>query len=578
MDLTRTLVTCATLGLSFIAAQAQFQVVHDVPNTTSTPEITPLILSDGNTVTHHWDADQHIFRKYDANGDLLWSKALEGSSMPTWDGEHPIILMNDGADGFHYLYWAGLISTPIDELLMEYSVEYFYQIGHMNGNGALSEAFLLKKSFIGSVTQTSNSLSGFDAARTPDNGMVLITTVNMGAGGTIDMTKLDGNGGVEWSRSVGDQLGVAAGPEPTFHFDNHAKGKLAVSATGRIYWMEGGQFGQNSFRLAELDNTGELLWMKRYVYANIPPSAEFDDIQVDDAGSVHAVGRLTTNVGLFHYFLRTNADGILDRGDLYRTPLVVRKGHLGIDADGRRYHRVYSLLPIVGPESHGMLIADTLGNPARFIRRDDQVVLPNNVFRIPQRIDVSGDRLVISGLLHHEHVDLAFTTRYESLSSFDTDEVFSCLMNDTMLAHIPVPLDIMTTEDVADAASIDISAYYTSEPISLTFADEVLDELDPLCTFSTELLGLNVGLGDGSSVEIEPLVLNSIVALGSPILLNASGVHAVEAYDVHGTLVQRSTLVGSRSLATAGWAPGAYVIRALDKSGALLRIGRVVLE
>ncbi|MBK8581593.1 MAG: hypothetical protein IPL86_07035 [Flavobacteriales bacterium] len=45
MKLIRTLAAFAAIGLSMLTAHAQFQVVHDAPNTTSTPKLTPLMLS-----------------------------------------------------------------------------------------------------------------------------------------------------------------------------------------------------------------------------------------------------------------------------------------------------------------------------------------------------------------------------------------------------------------------------------------------------------------------------------------------------------------------------------------------------
>lgn len=109
MKLIRTLAAFAAIGLSMLTAHAQFQVVHDAPNTTSTPKLTPLILADGSLITFHQESGNDIFRKYDANGVLIWNKALAGNSQTMWNGDPAIALMIDGADGFQFARLAGFL-------------------------------------------------------------------------------------------------------------------------------------------------------------------------------------------------------------------------------------------------------------------------------------------------------------------------------------------------------------------------------------------------------------------------------------------------------------------------------------
>ncbi len=565
----RTFALQLLLGLCGGAAQAQFQVVHDVPNTSSNPQITPLILADGNTVTYQWNDGQHIFRKYDTNGGLVWSRGMEGSYFSEWNSEPSMVLMKRGTDGFRFARIVEVTYTPTEDLV-EDLVEISIHVVDVDANGEPISGSLVKKSYLTS-SPVSFFPGGIDAALGPNGDVVLALTTIEGPSGSIELVKLSDAGVVQWGRSVGQTFGLPG--VPTLTFGTHPQARVALSGTGRVYFTDGDRYGQTNLRLAELGPNGDLLWMKLYTYANIGPSAEFHDIVVDGSGSVHAGGTISTSVGRFHYFLRTDADGTLDRGDLYRAPHAVLGGAFSLDDQGRRYHFVSTLGP-----TQGVLVADTLDNPAFYLRRADEVILPNNVFDVQHTMDVEGDRVALSGLLHHEHVDLAFTTRYETLASMETGALSACLFSDTALAHIEIPLEIMTTEDIPNAVSIDVSSYYTSEPITLSFTALDPEPLEGLCAFASEILGVNLGLEESSTSEQAPLVLNSLVAQGTPVVLNDAKVNAVAVYDVHGALVQRTTIRAGRAIATTGWPSGVYILHAMDARGMPLRVGRVVVE
>jgi hypothetical protein len=276
--------------------------------------------------------------------------------------------------------------------------------------------------------------------------------------------------------------------------------------------------------------------------------------------------------------LRADADGVLERADIYRTPYMPAKGQFGLDGQGRRIQLVKFVDPAVNRNSYGTFIADAAGSPGRFFRCTYEVVLPNNVFVVPQRMAVSGDRMAMSSLLNHEDVDLAYTTRYETLSMFTTDDISPCLMTDSTYADIPVPLGtVMTTENVTNAASIDISPYFSIEPITLTMTDADTEELGSLCDLAAELLGLS-GIDSEEDEGARPLVRNSVVAQGSPIWLNAPGAVGVEVYDSSGALMQRARITAGRSLSTVDWSPGLFFIRASDARGNPVGFGRVVVE
>ncbi len=454
----------------------------------------------------------------------------------------------------------------------------------INFNDTVVSAYEIKKSYTTTLSNSSPLPEGIDAVRAPDNGLLVMITHDLVPSESIELLKLSPNGNIEWCRSLGNGDWASPGSyQPTGAFDISAKGRVSVASDGSIYYIEGSRFLNGHLRLAKLDPDGELLWMNRYVYGGNTNSVQFHDLVVDVAGSVHAAGSIQTSVGNFHFLLRIAPDGDLERADLYRTPLILppflQFAQLDIDSEGRRFHRVNTHVPFTEEPSHGILIADTLGSPAQFFRRDDQIVLPNNVFIPFGGMDVLGDRVALSGALNHEHVDLAFTTRYEALLSFDTENVFSCFMNDTMLAHIPVPLEIVSTESITNAVSLDVSAYYSVQPDTITLTSFDPEPLDTLCSFGYNLLGVEIGMNEGSPGTSIPLIRQTLVARDRPIALNEIGASFIEVWNTNGVLILDRNIHGDlSSIATTGWNSGMYMIRALNGHGTPIRIERIMLE
>ncbi|MBK9420945.1 MAG: hypothetical protein IPN44_07815 [Flavobacteriales bacterium] len=536
-------------------------------------------LEDGNTVSHYWVDGQHYFNKYAADGSLLWSKAMEGTEVPMeqFQQEPVIAMFKEGSDGFRVAFLKEVATVPGDTLdifMDDDSTKYVVQCAHVSGDGVVSNGFLLSCTY-GPFPSSGYTLSGLDAAPTADNGMVLALSFFEAIPAT-DILKLNATGEVIWAQSVGLPDPGLYG-HPTSNYTNNVT-RLAVAPSGRIYHTEAASYFGN-YRLAELDaDNGGMLWMKNYIYDPAPVPARIHDIQVDAGGNVHAAGTINTSVGYFHYLLRSNADGVLDRTDFYRSQNALLNGQFVIDAQGRRIQMVRNSMAGSIYNFSGILVADTLGSPAQFIRKDDQLVVPNNALLTLQGMDLSGGALALDGLLVNEHMDLATTTRYGFHSTLVTDELASCLMDDTTYADIPVPLDLMTTELVANAVAIDVAYKYSSVPTAFTLTDVGMDTLQTLCSFVNEILLNQVGIREEDPSLETPLVMNTLVAAGTPIFINDARASTVAVHTSGGTLVHRSNLAADRTLPTTGWAPGVYLLRAMDAQGAQLRTAKVVVE
>ncbi len=93
------------------------------------------------------------------------------------------------------------------------------------------------------------------------------------------------------------------------------------------------------------------------------------------------------------------------------------------------------------------------------------------------------------------------------------------------------------------------------------------------CAFTSEILGVQLGIAEGVS-NTAPLVTQTLVQQGTPLLLNGNGVNQVDVFTASGKLVQRSQLNGSRTLQTTSWTPGVYVLRSVSDA----RVAKVVVE
>ncbi|MBK8708769.1 MAG: hypothetical protein IPN30_09815 [Flavobacteriales bacterium] len=72
-----------------------------------------------------------------------------------------------------------------------------------------------------------------------------------------DVVKIDANGAVGWSRCVGHASADPTGPSPAFVHDVQGRGRLAVSNSGTVFYMEAGDGPLEHLRLFALDANGD---------------------------------------------------------------------------------------------------------------------------------------------------------------------------------------------------------------------------------------------------------------------------------------------------------------------------------
>lgn len=442
----------------------------------------------------------------------------------------------------------------------------------MNALGQITQAIDVVKTF--EFDQIVVSQMNLAAARTATEGLLLVPTTGLYSSST-DLVLLESTGTIAWARSVGMQAGMT----PGFPTINHSEPAWDVQGThcmvhrGRIFYSTTGLLA-GDVHLAALDMNGDLDWMWRYDYNNT--MASYFGLAADGSGGVYIGGNLQTGVGLATIFLQAAANGELKRADLYPVSPMAYDGKLAVDQAGRRI--LHSSRGLYDPDgtSIQILVADTLGSPGRSIRVSGATIPPHHVQFRPHQIQLSGDHLAVSGSLRYQHMDLGNTLYYDVVGKYAVDEIVPCLMDDTLVQHIPVPLDLMNIAEPDNPASLDVTAYYSSTPITLNWSDTDLGDLEDLCTFVGNLLGVEVGVSE-THAESGPLVINTLVLQGSSIVFADDDVQRVEVHDMQGALVQRTAMNGARTLSTMGWTSGVYLLRAMTLDGTRGRVARVVV-
>lgn len=556
--------TLLGMSVSFLGfpALAQFQVFINEPITTEAPMITPTFLTDGGMITHHWRTGQIILRRYDSLGQLLWTRTKSSPSQ-IWlsNGSHPAKVVSDLASGSWLVHLAQIDQIPIgDPWNSEDSVLITYQVTHLNGDGSIQNASSITRKTTSSIWDFS-APDGFEITPTSDNGLLISTELYL----STCLMKVNASGTFEWGKSI------PSGGHTTTEV-------ISASPNGRIYTFERG-YGGSSLSLTEMDGNGSFLGAWRYSYGNSVAILDNHDLVVDGNGMVHTASTLGNGVGQFHMLLKIAPGGTLLRGDLYRTTHALGSGQLEIDGNGRRYHRVsaYAQFPSI-ERRDGVLLADTIGSPGRFIQRADLLIAPNNVQFVPSSMAIRGDQMLLSGLVNHQHMDLGYTSRYETLISRQVDGSTPCMMEDTSLTHIPIPLDlIFTTTPITNITTIDISQEFETSPLTHDWATSDV-EAETMCEFVSDLLGLSTSVGSETLVRGVPLIRNTLVLAGQTIQLNASDSDLIEIYDLRGSIVHREQLNTSFEIPTTGLQTGIYMIRATKMNGEFVRTGRLVIE
>jgi hypothetical protein len=125
-----------------------------------------------------------------------------------------------------------------------------------------------------------------------------------------------------------------------------------------------------------------------------------------------------------------------------------------------------------------------------------------------------------------------------------------------------------------------VLTYYDIQQNTLAWNDQTLDPLDTLCVYGYNLLGIETGIAEERTGMNVPLVIQSLLSLGSPLQLNDVGAVQLEVWSSSGALAGGKRLVATTggSIPTDGWNAGMYFVRALDRHGLPIKTERFMIE
>ena len=565
------------LGIQNI--HAQFQVVHEPGGSAVSRTI---VTSDGGVITVQRIDSTHLFRKYDPQGELLWNKLLEDTTaippmFDPYEGISTMIANNSG--GCIFARFIGTVGLP--PLLPGEpadSVWTYINLMELNADGNIVMSSQIEKfQHYGGDLLGAQSL---ELAVQADGSIFLLVNYDGLNLTFIELYKIGSDGSLIWGRSIGRQSWPGA--IPTLSYAMFPEARMTTDIAGNVYIAEREDVGIGELYLAKILPNGDMAWMNEYTYSS--GSAKFDGMKVDSDGMIHAGGSLMSPVGDFAFFSIISSDGDMERADLYRISYdlqsTLQKGDIGLDNEARRYYKAnYWESALSGPVEKQLIVqADTIGSQAILLRRNDQVILPNNVFMTLGDIDVRNDRLSISGVLNHQHVDLAVTTLYEAAIQFETDDLSTCILTDSSLAHIPVPLNLFATSQPTDAASIDISNYVDVYPMTAySITDLPADSLEELCTLTNNLLQI-VGIGEGTT-QNTPLVDQTLIVAGSLLEIVHPDVNRIELYSANGQLILAKDISAhDRSLTLVKGISGLHLLRGFDQNDSMVGVQKMMIQ
>ncbi|MDQ3101799.1 MAG: hypothetical protein M3R08_10470, partial [Bacteroidota bacterium] len=286
----------AILLIGTTSIYGQFQVVHDVPNTEMyPPTIRTMVTSDGGMITLQQVDSAHLFRKYDAQGGLLWNKVLQDTSaLP------PIIYQNNSITtmirtdngGCLFAQYVGAYGVYFEPAIPD-SLWTYFNVYEIDGNGDVINAFQIEK-FHHFIPTSAHTL---ELARMADGGIFLLVNYGDFIGlDFIELYKISAGGTVVWGRSIGSIWNNdLSGTNPTSPYSMDPEAKMTVDDDGIVYLTDRSAIGGGHMYITKLDPAGELVWMNQYNYSNTPTSVQLEGLYLDTDGKLHIGGALSNS-------------------------------------------------------------------------------------------------------------------------------------------------------------------------------------------------------------------------------------------------------------------------------------------
>ncbi|MBL7963992.1 MAG: hypothetical protein JNM31_09110 [Flavobacteriales bacterium] len=553
---------CTTAGL---AAQVNHQLVLSQPATSQRSVIAAFQTPSGAQILLFRPGSAVVIRRFDPTGTPEWSRTFN----TPWPVQRAVFT-GDGADGFHLMVngpaeFINATSTPD-------TLRHHFRIMHFDASGNMTWGRAYQRQEVGQIMIGSYHDNRLDLVWSA--GELYVCRIGLPAGARVEAWRLNAAGDLLWARQVGE---LSVGPDlPVTAFEPPADRALQPHAAGAYLLLR--TFTPLSHPvLISLDQSGAVQWANKYVYGTTPVVfGNVHDLTLDVSGDVVLSCGLYPAIGSgpYRYLPRISPAGGLVRADLFAT---------GQDYTGSRIHTHASgELTLVNGDWYsvsmehqvGILRVNALGGAATSYLHTSQQDAPYRYMDLWRMDRLEGDQLFIGGDLQKKDEIFGTFEYWPSLTQIDlAAPQYSCLLQDTMVAHYAVPLSVIIVQPQPGMTSVATDSLFTITP----YAPAVITIPN---VPTTGMCNLTVGMEAAVSQQVGFTLISNRIAMGEAIRLSDIAAGHLRLLDVSGRAlnVRDVPAYGAFEMPTTALAPGLLLLEWISSDGLHRQVERVVLE
>ena len=473
-------------------------------------------------------------------------------------------------NGFYRTYYAPDIQYNSSQPDQDTTI-FVIPIGRTNTISAAGTTNTLRRTVIGDAPQFGARFMSM-VFPSPVSGMhVVAVPYDMGNSYHVELVKIDENGTLDWSLSLGPELG-ALGPffypnEPVvFDYSPGSMGTITIDQNETIY-LQIHTF-DNAYYIG-IRPDGSIKFAKRYEILPISSVGEdWQFIPTTTDGFWTVANKYVQGLGNFSYFLKCDTLG---------SPLTLSRVEFGQQVDYYSSMGITSDSTLALTSYRGVLKVPNQGNTAVYHQSrefsDGSFVKRHSI----EDATLKNDTLVTLGGWTVQDLFLGTMTRSMSMARTPISSFDQCVWRDTMLTRADIPTSLVVTTDLMPSMHFQYTTpHWTYSPDTLGV--QFLSTSDPVmidrCSVFT---GVEEQTGELEALSLFP----SPVAGNGTLHVEATTGTLFRILDLTGRSVLAGRPVRSSnpwSIPLPGLKPGLYLLELIDATGARTGTGRFLVE
>ena len=547
------------LSATICASSAQYMMTTGPtePQTNAAKFVS--VDDDGNVLVVRTQQSNEpiLIERFDPEGAFIWSKTLAHPEAGNWNH---LNVKEDEAGGLWCVFTSDLGTDEGTGITTS-----MIHVAHVTANGVLAEHWSHARTW--ATPEFSNTRIGKPQMDILTDGTIVIAAL----GSTkhtipfLDLYRFQGNGGLDWARSLGEYPGSASEGIPFNSIYTTTSELLGPESTSSGGILIGSGLGIHDLSIQQITASGELLWKRGLRYTNAAFYTQYRDLVVDNDDRIHIVGRLALPTGQFLILPVYAADGTWLRTDLCSmndiAPINARSV-LNVGANGERTilstgttAGMTTLIPSIGSStaSHRTSVSLPIGQENVSVRWTESAL--------------KNDRSVRAGSLYRQHNVLAYTTGAPALAMSSLDDFFSCFDSISTSSMVEVPQAILDLSE-PNTQIADIGSWMVGPSTSAWVLEEgQMFGTSPICELFSGI----------HEQERSPWLLITLIETGDPIILNRSLIGQMDLFSLTGSLISSWAVNGQRSIPMGPMSTGSYVLRFRSYGDQVVRTSHVVI-